>query len=248
METNQSGLQFDKVELAAHEARGCKRCKRVLEDEYFEAAGNILCRPCAEALGPKGGSALDFWRALGYGGGAALLGTIVWFVIIKVFHWELGIVAIAVGLFVGLAVRRGSLGRGGPKYQALAMALTYLSITSSYVPIVLQGLAEAAQEGKSAKQSGEPGDAASAQAAPAGGETKGSPSAGQWALLIVMVLGLAFAYPFLAGIKNVIGIFIIGIALYEAWKINRQVPITGPFRIGAPARAGPAAIIPPPSP
>jgi hypothetical protein len=248
METNQGGLQFDKVELATHEARGCKRCRRVLHDEYFEAAGNILCGPCAEALGPKGGTALDFWRALGYGSGAALLGTIMWFVIIKVFHWELGIVAIAVGLFVGLAVRRGSLGRGGPKYQALAMALTYLSITTSYVPLVVQGIAEAARHEKSVKPLSQSDEAPSEQPAPAARETKEPPTAAQWGFFIVMVFGLAFAYPFLAGIKNVIGIFIIGIALYEAWKINRLVPITGPFRIGAPARAGPMAVVSPPLP
>ena len=48
---------------------------------------------------------------------------------------EWGLVGIALGLFVGFAVRKGSGGRGGWRYQALAMALTYLSITASHVPI-----------------------------------------------------------------------------------------------------------------
>jgi hypothetical protein len=32
------------------------------------------------------------------------------------------------------------------------------------------------------------------------------------------------------------GILIIGIGLYEAWKMNRRTPleIAGPFRVGAP--------------
>jgi hypothetical protein len=47
------------------------------------------------------------------------------------------------------------------------------------------------------------------------------------------------------------GWIIIGIALYEAWKLNRRVPITGPFRFGgglsvpAPAPVTPPGMPPP---
>ena len=41
-------------------------------------------------------------------------------------------------------MKKGSGGVGGWKYQAMAMALTYVSITASYVPMVMKGLAEAA--------------------------------------------------------------------------------------------------------
>ena len=51
---------------------------------------------------------------------------------------QLGLVAIAVGLLVGWAVRKGSGGRGGWKFQALAMALTYVSIAASWLPIMLR--------------------------------------------------------------------------------------------------------------
>src|SRR5438128_223914 len=139
-----AGLQFDKVEVGAGSVRACKRCKQVIVDEYFESSGNLLCRGCAAALGAGGGGRADFLRALGYGTGAAVVGTIAWFAIMKMLHSELGIVAIGVGLLVGLAVRKGSLGRGGRKFQVLAVALTYVSITSSYVPDVVKGLAEAA--------------------------------------------------------------------------------------------------------
>jgi len=42
------------------------------------------------------------------------------------------------------------------------------------------------------------------------------------------------AAPFLAGAQNLIGLLIIGFALWEAWKFNarRQVPISGPYQIG----------------
>ena len=50
----------------------------------------------------------------------------------------------------------------------------------------------------------------------------------------VLVL-IVCAAPFLAGIQNVIGIIIIGIGMYEAWKLNRRVPlvITGPHALAA---------------
>lgn len=54
---------------------------------------------------------------------------------------------------------------------------------------------------------------------------------------------VALAYPFLFGFKNAINILIIGFALYEAWKLNRRVPlaIAGPFRVGASVPPVPAS-------
>ena len=49
------------------------------------------------------------------------------------------------------------------------------------------------------------------------------------------VASLVLAIPFLAGAENIIGLIIIGIGLYEAWKFNRkpQISITGPHAIAA---------------
>jgi hypothetical protein len=51
---------------------------------------------------------------------------------------------------------------------------------------------------------------------------------------IVVLLALAAAAPFLAGFENVIGLVIIGFALYQAWQMNRRVPMTinGPYAVG----------------
>src|SRR5438067_2485638 len=65
---------------------------------------------------------------------------------------------------------------------------------------------------------------------------------GGFALLAVIVLGLAVAGPFLGGASNLMSLVIIGIALYEAWKINRRVKVSGRFRAGVarpPAAASP---------
>lgn len=59
-------------------------------------------------------------------------------------------------------------------------------------------------------------------------------AAGALAALVIFT-GLVLALPFLAGVENVIGLIIIGIGLYEAWKFNRkpQLTITGPHAIAA---------------
>ena len=71
--------------------------------------------------------------------------------------------------------------------------------------------------------------------------------------LRAILFGLAFAAPFFGGTQNIMGIVIIGIALYEAWKINRRMTLAGPYLVGAvPALAGATGppekpgLIPPP--
>jgi hypothetical protein len=238
-------LQFDKAELGAAAARTCSRCQTTIGEAYFTAGKDVTCAACAQGLGSTGNSS-DLLRALGYGAGAALVGTLVWLLVMKIFNVELGLIAIMVGLLVGLAVRKGARGRGGPRYQALAMVLTYVSITSSYVPFVLKGIAE---KGDTSAEEKKTGEAVSAEPVPPVKTEKAS--AGALVVAVVFVFVIALAAPFLAGANNIMGLFIIGIALYEAWKINRRIPLQGPFRIGTAtgmpnATAPPAGEIPAP--
>ena len=223
-----SPLQFDKAEFAqAPSVRSCSRCHQVMGQEYFAAAGAVVCSACARTLTGEGQPKTALLRAAAYGAGAALIGTVIWLAILKISHnSQFGLVAIAVGLLVGFAVKKGSGGVGGWKYQAMAMALTYVSITASYVPMVMKGLAETAATGL-----------------------------GDRALLAAIVFGIAFAMPFLSGASNIIGILIIGIALYEAWKLNKRVPVTGPFQFASgpdggdgPTSTSPTSSSSPPAP
>ena len=53
----------------------------------------------------------------------------------------------------------------------------------------------------------------------------------------VAILAIAIAAPFLAGFDNIIGLLIIAFALWQAWSMNRPVPIvvSGPFEaVGSP--------------
>ena len=259
-------MQFEKVEIAGPIAPpACARCQRPL-DEYFELGGHMFCRPCVD--GVKGAGAGAFLRALLFGGGAALLGTIAWYAIYKITNSEFGLLGIVVGLFVGVAVRKGARGLGGWKYQALAMVLTYVSITTSYVPILIKSAADAATvkdaeakkaateaPGNAAAPKAEPGEQVQAgvpaASAPPAQVTASQPSAGGVALALLLFFGLALAVPFLAGASNFMGWIIIGIALYEAWKLNRRVPISGPFRfsggLSVPAPAPVTPGMPPPA-
>jgi len=175
--------------------------------------------------------------------------------------YEVGIIAIVVGVMVGGAVRKGSHARGGWLYQGLAMFLTYAAIVSTYVPEVAKGVlaginGPAKDHAQSAAPAATPAKPTQAAVVAAPASTAASvpnataaekPSLARLALAVtalgVIVFAIALAAPFLAGLQNVVGIFIIAIGVYEAWKINRRLPLTisGPYRVGAPAPGAPAA-------
>jgi hypothetical protein len=244
-------LQFERAEYAdAAAVTTCAGCQGALADSYFSVGDRILCRGCAERLrselenqGSRFGRAI---RAIGAGAGAALLGTIVYYAVLALTGYEFALIAIAVGYGVGLAVRWGSNGRGGWAYQGLAIALTYLSIVSAYVPMFIQGIAEENAKASAAgpatagvAQSAQPAVVnASDTSAPAA--DAGAPATFGGAVVAVFVLiAFACAAPFLAGAQNIIGLVIIGIGLYEAWKLNRRVSIeiSGPHPVHAPSSA-----------
>jgi hypothetical protein len=259
-------MQFDKVELVAPaEARSCRICKLPIAGEYFQIGQAIICGRCATTLSGSPEGRGMFLRALLFGTGAALLGTIVWFVISRAIEGTWGWMAIGVGFLVGVAVRRGGRGLGGWRYQALAMVLTYMSITAANVPAVLTELAPASDESASSATTSAKDEAPPTTGGPVGGVDNAAsadsvnrkapeekPGIGSLLLAVGLILGSAFVAPFTAGASNILGILIIGIGLYEAWKINRRIPVSGPFRFGpapkpiiaTPGGAPPPAAIP----
>jgi hypothetical protein len=227
-------LQFDRADYGDRRPAGmaCAGCGQGVWGVYYTINGQVVCERCHADFAlrqSEGSGAGRFLKASLYGTGAGALGAAVWYAVRAVTSYELGLIAIGVGFLVGLAVRKGSNGRGGWRYQALAMFLTYASIVSTYVPLIVSGFEEKAQETRAA---------AGASASP---ETPAaSRSALATALFLVFAFAFAFVVPFLGGLQNLMGLVIIGIALYEAWKINRAVSIgiTGPHRV-ATEPAGP---------
>lgn len=230
------GLQFETATFSEPVAfKSCSECHHVIANLYFESGGKTLCPACRDRMGTP--QRWDFWRALLFGGLAGAAGTLVWSLIIYTTGYELGLIAIFVGVGVGLAVRKGARGRGGWKYQALAMVLTYVSITTSYVPMVwksmVQGVKEKEQAAEIAKTESADGETPALDKPVAGDPAAEEGPHGMAALVVALGIlwGIALAAPFLGGFSNLLGLIIIGVGLYEAWKLNRRVPLNGPFQV-----------------
>ena len=213
-------LSFERAEFdgQAPTALACAFCKRPLVGQYWQISTRPACEQCRTSLSHELGSSqsrASFLRAVAYGGAAALVGCVAWIAIEKLFHVQIGFVAIGVGYLVGKAVRKASGGLGGKRYQVLAVALTYAAIALASLPDLLHAI--------SARHAGD-------------SEPSAPPSLVGFIWAWVFLLGVALASPFLQGTENIIGLFIIGIGLYEAWKFTRPVPIVvlGPFSVNAP--------------
>lgn len=249
------GLQFEKAEYAAappQETR-CAACGQQIWDSYYEINGKVACERCKSELELRQASASGagrFLRAAIYGTGAGALGAGIWYAVEATTGYQIGFIAIVVGLLVGGAVKKGTGGRGGRLYQALAVFLTYASIVSTYIPTIIQ-VARKDHETRPAGAAASPpaASAAPASAAPASTTPAAAapkPAAPQKVSFVMFLIGiaalfaLAFALPFLMGFQNIVGLFIIGIGLYEAWKITAPTPFTvsGPYRVGAASVPG----------
>ena len=238
------GLQFERAEFENAPAQAqCAQCHRDLIGSYYEVDRQTVCEACKytiESRMTEGSGAGRFVRATGAGLVAAALGAALYYAITAISGYEFGLIAIVVGFGVGTAVRWGSNGRGGKRYQALAMALTYLAIVATYIPPIIQGFSEGAAETASPEPAvganGAPSAVPAAAATPSEtADTAESEPTGEvpTVVAVVLIVAIACAAPFLAGFENIIGIVIIGIGLYEAWKLNRRttVTITGPHAI-----------------
>jgi len=254
------GMQFDRAEVEKPEGAGplaCAECKTPLMSSYFQVDGKVACEACRYRIEDsyRSGSGFSrFIRASIYGFIAAAAGAGIYYGISALTGYEFGLVAIVVGLMVGFAVRAGSRRRGGWAYQALAMFLTYLAIVSTYIPPIITAIKEEVAKQETAQagasQGSENKDGASPSVKP--GPAESGPdfehmTGGQKFVASVVAIGfllaIAFVAPFLAGFENIMGIVIIGIGLYEAWKINKRhtLEITGPHMVGAapqPVEAG----------
>jgi ribosomal protein L7/L12 len=140
-----SHLQFEKVDPPAVSAPAgaCSACKGPLTGAYFAVNRRPICATCKDGIlaATTGGSgSRRFVRALGFGLAGAAVGSGIYFAVLALTGYELGLVAILVGWIVGVAVKKGSDGRGGWAYQLLAIALTYTAIVTTYIPLIVREL------------------------------------------------------------------------------------------------------------
>jgi hypothetical protein len=235
--TEDAQVQFDRAEYdSAPGTTECAECQQPLAGYYYDVNGQTVCERCRhtiESAFTSGSGAGRLLRATAAGFVAAMLGAALYYAIAALSGYEFGLIAIVVGYGVGAAVRWGANGRGGWLYQTLAIVLTYLAIVSTYIPPIIAELsrvAEAQSATPGAQQSSAPTAAA---ATPAGTQEEADNEPLPAPFFAALVVVIAVAAPFLGGFENILGIIIIGIGLYEAWKLNRQIEltITGPHAL-----------------
>ena len=238
-------IQFDRVETASagsapsQPAVTCGSCKKTIRTRYFSIRETPLCEACKagfEAAQDASRSWRTFGRAVLFGVGAAITGAVLYYAVIAITKLEIGLVAIAIGYMVGYAVRRGSRGWGGLRYQVLALALTYYSVGLAYFPFVIHG----ARQGSKAAAS-----APARAGAPAESETSASGTApprqalapGAWLMAIGFVLIFCVALPVLTVISSLpgglISAAIIGFGMRQAWRMTAApvIDVMGPYQV-----------------
>ncbi len=260
--TEAEGLDFERAEFQDEpEDLYCNSCKKTLYDTYYLVDDGPHCEQCRrdQELASSQGSGMErFFRALGLGSVAAVIGAGIYYAVLAITGYEVGLIAIIVGLMVGYGVKIGSRNRGGKVYQLLAVGLTYAAIVSTYIPIILQEFdegyaaesidgqalseeavsteAEATLEAVDPEESLEETELTAEEAEAFESMDIEDMSAAEVMIGLLMFAIFVAAIPFLAGFDNLIGLLIIGFALWEAWKMNRvHVPvIEGPYSVGSP--------------
>src|SRR5688572_8685693 len=105
-------LQFDRADFAGQPAtQSCAGCQQPIVASYFDVNGQITCPTCRETIAntfekSPGWNAPFIALAAGLAGG--VVGALLYYAVLKLTGYEIGLIAIVVGLLVGRAVRWGS--------------------------------------------------------------------------------------------------------------------------------------------
>jgi hypothetical protein len=214
----------------------CTVCQRAVSDEYFDVNGQSVCDGCRTQLAQLAQTPRSwglFVKAGLFGLVAAILGAILYYAVIAITDFEIGIVAIAIGYMVGWAIRKATANRGGRRYQVLALVLTYWAVGLAYTPLTFQQLAD--------KDKKEQAQKATDTATPAPAESPDEATAINIPMVLAILVGFSVALPVLVVFGSLPGgllsALIIGIGMRQAWQMTAVPPlqISGPYRIAAAA-------------
>lgn len=193
--------------------RICNVCGTPIVRTYYAHGGTTICPNCQPTYLQRLGSS-SFGLALLYGLIAGTGGALLWYGIRALADLEIGIIAIAVGYAVGLAVRKGAGPSQSIVYRVLAVALTYFAIVATYIPVIAADLM---------------------QGAAADPASNGDTGAAITAVTYVIAAGLSLLMPyFLITGGAIMGVVIMGIGLWEAWRLSAppvEDQVSGPFEI-----------------
>lgn len=223
----------------------CIGCQRTILDKYYDVNAQPVCESCRNQVAqhaevPRGWPVIA--RACLFGFVAALLGAILYYAVIAITDFEIGIVAIAIGYMVGYGVRMGTRGRGGRRFQVMALVLTYWAVGLAYTPFLFSELSKQDTTEQAGTNTTTPVDTAvtsDASEAVDGADAADPPNARGLALALAVLLGISFALPVLTVVSSLpgglISAAIIAFGMHQAWRMTAvpQLVITGPYRIGA---------------
>jgi hypothetical protein len=257
----------------------CAACKSPLGATYYRVNNALACESCATKVAgaaPKDSHAA-FVRSLIFGFGGALAGLAIYSFVGIVTGLEIGIVAIAVGYIVAKAMKAGSGGVGGQRYQIAAVLFTYFAVSMSAVPIGIsyyvkhrdetRAKAAAAQKkqqddiqhdiGAPIGPAAEPDSADgsdSEERVPAQTQTPPQPTKSRAAAIGSLLL-MGIASPFLqlnANPGGIIGLLILFFGMRIAWqmmgKSDHSTTVLGPFARNTDSPAPAALPSTPPRP
>ncbi len=246
MESNPGGpppLQFDTAvpqtlgTLTTTAGVTCTVCQRGISTEYFDVNGQSVCASCRTQLAQMTETPRSwgvFAKAGLFGLAAAIAGAILYYAVIAITNFEIGIVAIAIGYMVGWTVRKGAGGRGGRRFQVLALVLTYWAVGLAYTPLTFRQIAEDEKKERVEATTSEP----TASAATAASETADADATPvNIPLALGILFGFSLALPVLAVVTSLPGGLISGaiiaFGMLQAWKMTGVPPlqISGPYQI-----------------
>ena len=261
----QDDLQFDRaVHSEAPNAGGltCAICNKPLRTEYYHVAEQPACAACKDTAVRENRKAETqrrhpgiLARAFGFGFVAAIAGAILYYAVIAITGWEIGLVAIVIGFMVGAAIRKGSGSAGGRRFQWLAVILTYFAVGLAYAPFAFKSFAEGGSPTDVvADSAGTGGTTAANDTATIATATQLSDTASAAAQdtsasapNMAVALGVTFLFIFALPVMYVVGsmpsglisAIIILVGMQQAWKMTAkaEVPVTGPYKLGQGASA-----------
>jgi hypothetical protein len=220
----------------------CKSCKTPITDRYFRINGMTACDRCAEQIrqqSPKDTHSA-YVRGLMFGIGGAILGFVLFAGFVIVTGISLGYISLAVGYLVGKAMKFGSNGIGGRRYQIAAAALTYAAVSMAAIPIAIHfqsvrhhaSTTQTRPQGANAEKDDGPDEVDN----PPLEETQGQAKPKVNLLSTIGYLAMiGLASPFLElqdPLHGILGLVILLVGAQIAWKLaaGPKLDILGPFQ------------------
>jgi len=247
--------QFGTAEYpSAPGADTCKSCNRTLTGQYYRINGALACEGCTNQLKSQipNDSHSAYVRGLLFGIGGAIVGLIVYAGLAIATTIVIGYFSLAVGFIVGKAMRFGSGGIGGRRYQIAAALLTYAAVSMAAIPIGIsiaikdrktQPPARVQQAAPAPSESGENNSTAANAGATSSSQPAPKPQI-HWAAALGGLALLGLASPFLAlqdPFHGIIGLVILSVGIRIAVQLTAgpKLDILGPFTAGASTEAPP---------